>query len=95
MMTDQVKLNNGDMICHLMKVSPWLYDVHCTLSSLPLSNKSGDPKLYLHIPLLVSPLLCTALNCLVNNGFLKLYTAMLRPIIAYANTTWGPCCLFG
>ena len=25
-----------------------------------------------------------------NDGFLKLYKAMVRPIIEYANTTWGP-----
>ena len=25
-----------------------------------------------------------------NDGFLKLYKAMVRPIIEYANTVWGP-----
>ena len=57
-MVDQ---NDGDMICHLMKVSSWLRDA----ALFPVSfypTKSVDLKLYLHIQLLVSPLLCTALE---------------------------------
>ena len=31
-----------------------------------------------------------AFTDLNNDGFLKLYKAMVRPIIEYANTIWGP-----
>ena len=35
-----------------------------------------------------------AFTDLNNDGFLKLYKAMVRPIMEYANTIWGPHFLF-
>ena len=60
-MVDQVKLNDGDMICYLMKVSSWLRDT-ALFPVFIYPTKSVDPIMYLHIQLLVSPLLCIALE---------------------------------
>ena len=43
-MVDQVKLNDGDMICHLIKVSSWLRDAALFLVAFAFyPTKSVDP----------------------------------------------------
>ena len=85
-MVDQVKLNNGDMICHLMKVSSWL----CDTTLFPISyypTKSVDAKFYLCILLLVSPLPGAALEIKIGKSFFM----HAKTRLAFEETTSEVC----
>ena len=48
-MAHQEKLNNADMICHLIKVATNLVTQSCTLSNFLLSTKKCEPHIASHL----------------------------------------------